>query len=217
MTEACVQEHPDHAGAWFDRGRVLIANALPAEGHAALDRCLACEPSPQLLAEVERQRRLAEQPELLGEIRALDAALAETDLRPALEMSRRLTRQHPKMPEVWLFLGVTLQRMDRARRAERALRKALALEPDLGEARNRLGILLVSRGSTEEGYDHLVHAVRLLPHEPSAHLHLAQACQRLGRWEEGLAALDRAESLGGSTATVAEVRGTFGPEADGTG
>lgn len=209
LAEVFVARDPEAPGPWFDKGRALVAVGRPEEGINAFERCLGLDPTEVMRSEAERHLRFARSPELLQAMQDVDEALLEGQLRTALRRARRLVRDHAEVAEVWLFLGVTLQRLQRDRRAERALRRSIELEPRLGEAHNRLGILLVGRGDHREGYDELREAVRLEPREPSVHVHLAQACHHLGLHDEAVRALELAERLGGAAAAVEAVRRQF--------
>jgi len=204
-----IEREPGAAGPWFDKGRALVATERYEEAIAAFEGCLCREPAEALRNEAERHLRFARSPELLAEMQGVDDALVDGQLRTALRRARRLVRHYAEIAEAWLFLGVTLLRLHRRGRAERALRRSLELEPGLGEAHNRLGILLVGRGNHREGYEELREAVRLQPREPSAYIHLAQACHYLGMHEEARKALERAERLGGPADAVEAVRRQF--------
>lgn len=209
LVEACLQEEPQEPGPWFDLGRALLSCRRYQDARSALRKCLELAPTNLLAREVERHLRFVEQPELIDAMRELDDALSNGEHRIALRRARKLVRRNPRVAEAWLFLGVIHQRMDRASRAERALSRALDLDPDLGEAHNRLGILLVGKGRFRDGYEHLQRAVELLPNEPSARIHLAQALRHLGQHEEAQRALVRARALGGSLEAVDAVRRTL--------
>ena len=113
------------------------------------------------------------------------------------------------MPEGWLFLGIARQRAGQLKRAAWAFRRALRLQPEFAEAHNRIGALLASGGRGRAGYTHLRRAVELAPGEAAAWIHLAQVCNNLGRREEGLEALARAEKLGGYEEQVETVKRLF--------
>ena len=81
--------------------------------------------------------------------------------------------------------------------------------PELGEAHNRLGTLLLQRGRYSDAVKHLRHAAKLLPWEASPRIHLAQACYYVGCPEEGREALTQAERMGGDPELVARVRQAF--------
>jgi Flp pilus assembly protein TadD len=145
----------------------------------------------------------------LPELEALDGALSAGDLEKALVLAQRLTVDHETLSEGWLFLGVVHQRLEQSDLAIAGFEQALYLNPDLGEAHNRLGILLVGLASYQKGYDHLQRAVALLEHDPGPWIHLAQACFYLEKADEGRAALAQATRLGAKAEVVESVRRAF--------
>jgi tetratricopeptide (TPR) repeat protein len=205
--------HPTHGGIWFEYGRALLGAGRGDDARAAFDRCLMLDPTPSMRSDVRRLLRFADDPKTLAGVQSVDDALRRGDANQALQRVKALLRRNPALAEGWLFLGTIRQRLSHPRRAMRALRRALALAPDLGEAHDRLGILLVSRGDARAGHEHLRRAVELLPDHASPRIHLAQACRFLGLAEEGLAALDDAERLGGPIETITAVRRAFADDA----
>jgi Tfp pilus assembly protein PilF len=113
------------------------------------------------------------------------------------------------MGEAWLFLGVVRQRLSHQRRAIRALSRAVACMPELGEAHNQLGVLLMQQRRHQEAYQHLERAVDLLPWESGPRVHMAQACCFLGRVDEGREMLEEAQRLGADGKLLEAVRQTF--------
>jgi Flp pilus assembly protein TadD len=89
------------------------------------------------------------------------------------------------------------------------LRRALGIDDNLGEAHNRLGILLLSQGNLDLGTQHLLRAGLLSPGDPAPRLHLAQAFALLGRVQEGERHLAEAERLGANAQTLAAIRAQF--------
>lgn len=209
VVEECLAEAAEDPGPWFDKGRALLACEEYPAAREALQRCLDLEPVDPLRREVRRHIRLAQEPELMNELAGLAGELASGARAPLVRRARKLVRAHSESPEAWLFLGIVQQKAERRFRAERAFHKALALDPDLGEAHNRLGILLVGKGRHQDGYEHLRRAIALMPNEASAHIHLAQACRALGRIAEAREALDWAMRLGGVVEMIESVRRTL--------
>ena len=115
----------------------------------------------------------------------------------------------PRLGEAWLCLGAVRQRLGHQWRARRAYRRAIAREETLGEAHNRLGILLVVRRRPAAALTHLLRAAELMPGEPSVRVHLAQAYAALARLEEARAAVTDAERLGQDPQTLARLRSAF--------
>lgn len=209
LVERALREAPDDASLTLDLGRTLLQLDRQAEAATALNRCLSLDPDPAVRREAERHLGLAHVPHSLSAAREIDRAIRGGDVQEALTLARAFVRRAPELAESWLLLGVVRHRLSQPRRAERALRRALEVNPDCGEAHNRLGILLVARGRYGEARDHLHDAMRLLPDEPSPRIHLAQACHYLGEADAGRAALAEAERLGGDQKTLAAVREAF--------
>jgi len=69
-------------------------------------------------------------------------------------------------------------------------RALLELEPGSVDARVRLSRMLIAAGRPEQARDLLAEAVAIAPQEPVLYYLLGRALERLGRWEEALAAYD---------------------------
>ncbi len=202
-------QHPEDAGLWLELGRAcLMVDDREAAG-AALERAAQCAGAGERRRDIERLLRLCRVPGLFAAMRRVDALLASGELRSALRQARAAVRQSRHAAEAWLFLGVVRHKLRQERRAESALREALALDDELAEAHNRLGILLVAKGLVEAGHAHLLRAEALAPFDPSPQLHLAQACALLGRSEQAAAHLDAAARLGADRAAVEAIRRGF--------
>lgn len=215
MTEAlalvgrALQRETTDAALWLEQARILLLLGRTTEARPALERALVLDPEGEAGRDAKRLLRVARQDGLLPELRRVEQLLHKGQLRAALAACRVLCRAMPAASEAWLLLGVLRQKLGQRRRAEKALQHALELEPSLGDAHNRLGILLVARGRVAAGHAHLLQAKALQPWEASVHLHLAQATALLGRHDEGEQHLAEAQRLGADAATVATVRRGF--------
>lgn len=204
-----VTRHDDDAGLWLDLGRTcLLLDDLPAAA-TALQEAGRRAGATELRRDIERLQRLSSVPGLFASMRRVDVLLARGETRWALRQAREITRQCRHAAEAWLFLGVVRHKLRQERRAESALRHSLALDGELAEAHNRLGILLVARGQVEAGHQHLQRAVVLAPTDPSPQMHLAQACALLGRRGDGEQYLQVAERLGANPRLLAAIRQQF--------
>jgi len=212
VVERTLTAHPGDAALWLEKARALMRSGDGPTARPALDTALSLDPSPVVRQEAQRLMRLAHTPETLRDLRAVDDALSQDDLVGAVRLARRLVHRHRDMGEAWLFLGIVHQRMSHPRRATRAFRRAIVCMPKLGEAYNRLGILLAQRGRYHDAFEHLQRAVELLPWEAGPRIHLAQACYYLSRMEEGRQALAEAERLGADARLLGAVRQMFSPE-----
>ncbi|MBK8097435.1 MAG: tetratricopeptide repeat protein [Planctomycetes bacterium] len=209
VIERALQGDAQQAPMWLEHGRACLLLDDLGVAAMSLRRALALGLPQELGNEAQRLLRLSAVPGLLRAMQASEAALREQRPRDALRAARRIVRQAGDAGDAWLLLGVVRHKLQQEWRAERALRQAIALDPDLAEAHNRLGILLVGRGRVDEGYAHLSKAEQLAPTDPSPQLHLAQACVVLGRRDEGRQHLDRAAQLGANPKTLAAVREQF--------
>ncbi len=87
--------------------------------------------------------------------------------------------------------------------AERAARKALELNPELGEAHTSFGLVMRSRGETPEKYaPYLERGVELAPGSADARKWYASYLGEMGRREEGLLQLRKAVELDPMSAIV---------------
>lgn len=210
VVEKTLRAHPEDAALWLEKARALMRSGDGVAARPALEQALSLDPSPVVQQEAQRLLRLAHTPETLRDLRAVDDAIARNDLGLALRLARRLTRRHRDMGEAWLFLGIVHQRMSHPRRAMGAFKRATLCAPRLGEAHNRLGLVLAQRGRYQEAYENLKRAVTLLPWEAGPRIHLAQACYYVGRSDEGRRALTQAARLGADATLLDTVRRMFG-------
>ena len=88
-----------------------------------------------------------------------------------------------------------LSQLGRNADAEVTLRRAVAINPDAGDARYSLGLLLAEQGQLEEALRHLERAAGLLPQNARIHYNHGLALQRLDRRREAESAFMRADSL----------------------
>ncbi len=204
-----LSREPAHAGLNLDKARACILLGEVHEARQALQTVARQKLAAPVRLEVERLLRYATRPQALQALQACEQALGAGELPTALAHAKLTVRAHADVAEAWLMLGIVRQRKNQLWRAMRAFRQALRRDPELGEAHNRLGTVLLQRGQHLVGYMHLRHAVELLPLEPAPRLHLAQACSLTGKREEGEQMLVEAERLGATAATVAAVRRAF--------
>ena len=206
---SCIEATPGDPAVWLEKGRVLLHGENPTDAGAALEEVFRNNPSPTIKEEAARLRRFVDLPDVLPALRTVDAALVGNHLERAVRLANELVRVHPSIAEAWLFLGVAYQRAEVPGEAIRALQRAVDLDASLGEAHNRLGILLVGGGRHREGFEQLKLAIACLPTESGPQIHMAQACYFLGELNAGREALREAERLGANPQTVESVRGMF--------
>ncbi len=206
IVERALQREPDHAMLHFELGRALLLLDDGERAIAALQRALRLGIAEAFARQARRFLRMAAVPGLWTGMQAVERTIAAADLDGAHAAARALVRRVGRVAEAWFLLGLVLHKLGRSRRAERLLRRALRFDDACPDAHNRLGILLVASGRTEEGAQHLLRAHELAPGDPSPLLHLAQACALLGRHDEAHAHVAAAERNGADPELVHAVR-----------
>lgn len=116
------------------------------------------------------------------------AAAGLTRMRKALDL-------YPSNPSLWINYAISLRDEGRQGEAERAARRALAIDPASHDAQLCLGDLLQWRGALEEAIAHYRAAVAAAPQSLAAHLALGRALNLSSRSEESIALLERAAGL----------------------
>ncbi|MBC7930920.1 MAG: tetratricopeptide repeat protein, partial [Rubrivivax sp.] len=111
------------------------------------------------------------------------------DIEGALAAYRELAASQPRVAEGHLGLGVLLLKRGGADAEEglMELERALALNPNIYEARVALGRALVASGRAAEAVEHLQRAAELAPENPEPHYQLSLAYKRMGRSEDAAA------------------------------
>ena len=103
------------------------------------------------------------------------------------------TAQHRSAWE-WFDLGVELEATDLAQ-SYHAYRRALSIDPALGDAYVNLGRLLQLAGRTREAIDHYRRSLQVESTDPTGAFNLGTALEELGRWQAALAAYIRAVTI----------------------
>jgi tetratricopeptide (TPR) repeat protein len=107
-------------------------------------------------------------------------ALKAGNLDAAETAFREILRAGGERAFVHHNLGIVLQQRGRYADALVEFRTASRLDPSFGPSRLLAGTTLLAMGRPKEATLELKQAVRLMPNEPSAHLQLADACERSG-------------------------------------
>ena len=94
-----------------------------------------------------------------------------------------------------LHQAVTLHNQGRLSEAERLYEQALAVDPDLMDARHMLGVLKAQQGRPEEAYDLISPVVAANPRDALALANFANVLHALGRYEEALSAYGRSLAI----------------------
>jgi tetratricopeptide (TPR) repeat protein len=210
---------PDYDVGWLSLGRLLLAEEGPEAAVAALERVEPSSPWYRM-ARIELAEAMAEAG-TIDEAAAVLRELAEAepdDARPMValgDLLRRAERWDPAVeaydeafarmeaggetPGLWRLHyahGIALERSERWTRAERALERALELQPDQPFVLNYLGYSWVDQGLHLEEAKAMLHkAVDLRPEDGFIVDSLGWAYYRLGRFDKAVTYLERAVAL----------------------
>ncbi len=110
----------------------------------------------------------------------------------AEEQLRRAAAVLTDNPEVFLNLGIVLQKQQRWDEAARHLEKVISLEPESAAAHFNLGVVYAGLGRIDDGIASLRHALALQPDYPEALYNLGVVLGRSRNPSDGLAALEAA-------------------------
>ena len=110
-----------------------------------------------------------------------DALRAAGDFPAAAAAIRRITPSVNDEAEAWLRLGRLAMAVRAPDVAEPYFKHAVQMQPEVGAARQQLGLNLLVLGKIDEAAVELGHAVRLDPRDPDSLSHLAYCELKLGR------------------------------------
>ncbi len=88
--------------------------------------------------------------------------------------------------------GEVLSRANRLFEAQRALERAIEIDPDFGLAHMNLGIVLAQRGRATDGVEHMRRAVSLQPSNADWRIGLAKGLVLVDRRSEALGQIEEA-------------------------
>jgi tetratricopeptide (TPR) repeat protein len=101
----------------------------------------------------------------------------------------------PQHAQALTYMGDAEMHLDREKRAEAHLRRALALDANIRLAQLDLGIVLAARNDSDEAARRFREAIRLDPSKPDAHYHLGRLWRSLGRNREAQAEFEKVKNL----------------------
>ena len=107
-------------------------------------------------------------------------AFRRGDTEKALKYLRRAEKADPRLPGLHCQVGNVYLRRRRWADAERAFKKALAIDDDSAEAHDGLGVAYRWRKRPEEAVHEHMQSVGLLHHRPQTHIHLGLALAEVG-------------------------------------
>lgn len=206
LVDRALATEPGHAMLHFERGRACMLLDDEEQAAASFVRALQLGVAPEFAAQAKRYLRVCSVPGLWRGAQAVERSMLAGDLDAAARAARALTRACRGAAEAWYFVGMVAHRRGRGRRAERALRLALARDPRCADALNRLGVLLLQQGRVDEGRSMLVRAHEASPTDAAPLLHLAQAEALLGMVTAAEGRLQHAARLGADPLTLDAVR-----------
>ena len=116
--------------------------------------------------------------------------LAGARPREALAVALAAREGAPESARLLFLEGLVRSALGQAARAESPLRRALELDPDLGDAHSMLGSSLARQERPAEAILHFEKAIRLGSDSPTLRLGYAGALESLGRDEEAQAQME---------------------------
>ncbi len=99
----------------------------------------------------------------------------------AVQTFLKVIQTHPdyeQIADVYNNLGATYLTLNDNQNAQRALLKALEIDPNYPRAYTNLGVMLARSGQIQAAIPHFQKAVELMPNNPEFHANLAQALQK---------------------------------------
>ena len=137
------------------------------------------------------ERFVADHPDEL-EVRLEIARLARSSGNDELAMaqSKYLMAANELDPEFVYEYGVTLKEAGQIEEAKAALKNSIELDPDSAVAHHALGVTELSSGNAAAAVGSLEKAVARDPTNGDFHLSLAQAYEKLDRFEDSLRTYD---------------------------
>jgi len=150
MLKDYLRQQPAQALALRLRAEVAFLRHKDLEAIALLDRCLDIEEFPgarfaralahyrsgqAVAAQADLETALASDPDNPAYRALLAAALSKTsEVERTVELYDRLTREYPQQAKLWMAFGHVLKASKRQRDSVAAYRRAIELDPRLGEA-----------------------------------------------------------------------------------
>ncbi len=179
----------------------LVALALALAAHA---RNRVWEDELALFGDAARKSPGKARPHL-----NLGVALARAGRLPeAVEAFAAANRADPSQVDVYVNMGAALRELGRPEEAAGWLREAIRGRPDLPEPWYNLGCVLMDAPDTApEAVEAFERAIALRPSHAAAYANLAATLNRLGRFDEAIARLERA---GPALASSADARFNLG-------
>lgn len=104
-------------------------------------------------------------------------------------------QMRPDDPRGYLYRAILLLERKMAGDAEADARKILELAPKLNRARLILGMALATQDKNREAVAELEAYAKVQPDNPQAYLALAEACEKLNRWDKAVEYWEKTNAL----------------------
>jgi tetratricopeptide (TPR) repeat protein len=127
-----------------------------------------------------------------GKAEIADQQVTTGDPAKAVSLYREALESDPDEPLLYYKLAKALEKTNDIAGERTALERALALNPNLPEAQNQMGYLVVRQGNSAKAELHFRAAVRASPSYVVAWINLAATLASESKWQEARQAADRA-------------------------
>jgi eukaryotic-like serine/threonine-protein kinase len=152
------------------------------------------QPDPvRAVAEVDAA--VAKSPDRLNRLSQAMVYVAAGKTREGLALLDKLLADHPDYGRAWAARGYLDTRRGDGRAADRAMTRAIELDPDDAESLRNRGILRARMGRTRDAYVDLVAALRRSPTDVEAMSELAQIYSLANRRDDARPLLERIVKL----------------------
>ena len=116
----------------------------------------------------------------------------QRQLAAVIERAYTLTKQYPKVLELWNLLGAAAAQTGRLAQAVNAFQKVISIKPDDFQAHNNMGIALQRKGKTEEAINAYKKALVIKPNYAQAYNNMGNALQQQTNLGEAVKAYEKA-------------------------
>jgi tetratricopeptide (TPR) repeat protein len=131
-------------------------------------------------------------------MRQIDQAIAAQrsgDLSQAVTLYRRILAGDSRNFDALYLLGVLYATQNDFKKAERMLRKALAINPNFPPCYHNCGVVLAKLNRYEDAIEILTKGLAIAPHDAPLYWDRGNCEQELGRFRDALASYDKAIAL----------------------
>jgi len=116
----------------------------------------------------------------------------QRQLAEVIERAYTLTKQYPKVLELWKLLGAAAAQTGQLAQAVNAFQKVISIKPDDFQAHNNMGIALQRQGKTEEAINAYKKALVIKPNYAQAYNNMGNALQQQTNLGEAVKAYEKA-------------------------